>query len=213
MSDTTMKPEEQVALLNAKLSELEQAKTQAENEVKVQRARADSAEQLARTEAERVAERDAKIAAGQVDAETKALRKLQARVDELEQELATAKTAAIEYARKRGEIASKAKALFGPTYRTDSLTDQALQEAIIRKLRPNEDLGALKSDEARQARCDALFDDRVATARSIDMDRERTVTTQRQERRDTHDAPSLSHRDQWKDGLPGTQARSRRKEA
>jgi hypothetical protein len=213
-----IKPEEQIALLNTKIGELEQARAAAEVEVKTQRARADEMEQKARTEAERVAERDAQIAAGADAVETAAVRKLQDRLDEVEREATELKASIPVQVAKRAELVGKAKALFGPAYRTDSLSDQQVEEAIIRKLRPNENLGLLKSGDARRARCDALFEDRVTSVRTLDKEREpETIRgAQRHDERADAEQKPLAHRDSWKQGLPNTtssSARSRQKGA
>lgn len=207
-----MPADEQIRFLQAKHDELVAANAGhvakiagLETDLAAKTARVDSLSQVERTQIERIEALRTQIASGAVVAETEALKKLQVRVDSAETELEKLRAAQPEIVRKRAELLGKAKAVLGPEFRTDSLEDRAIQEHIVRKLRPNENVGGLNAAQV-ESRCDSLYAD--AQTAAIELQRPVFAPPVAEIRADSSATPKpLSHRDQWKRGLPDHQAR------
>jgi hypothetical protein len=208
-----MSPDEQVRFLIAKHDELVAANgalttkvTSLEADLVTKAARVDALEQNERTIIERTDVLRKQLADGAVVAETKALQEMQTRVDSAELELAKLRDAQPTLVKKRAELIIKARTVIGPEFRTDSLENLAIQEHIVKKLRPAENLAGMTPAQV-ESRCDSLY---------ADMERN-TIELQRsiitgggsfETRNDSHTGDPqpkpLSHRDQWKRGLPAS---------
>lgn len=200
-----MAPDEQIRFLLAKHDELAAANADLAtknasltSDLAAKSTRVDALEQSERTQVERIETLRAQIASGAVVAETEALKQLQTRVDSAEVELAKIRAEQPALVKKRAELIVKARTVLGPEFRTDSLEDRAIQEHLIRKLRPTENLGALNPAQV-EARCDSLY----ADAQTAAIERARPIVDMREMRVDSApvDDNKLSWRDQWKRGL------------
>lgn len=202
-----MPPDEQIRFLQAKHAELSVANadqaakiTALEADVAAKTARVDALSQVERTQVERIEQLRAQIASGAVAAETEALKKLQVRVDSAETELEKLRAAQPEIVRKRAELIGKAKTVLGAEFRTDSLSDREIQEHVVRRLRPSENVASLNPAQV-EARCDSLFAD--AQTAALELQRPVFTAPAAEVRTDSADKPRpLAWRDRWKAGLP-----------
>lgn len=162
----TMDKDEQIRLLNQQLSEAKERAIKSESELKVRTDERDALSGQLAVAKQKQEETQTRLDSGLAVAETEKVKEMQTRLDEKDAEITTLKSSIPALVKKRGSLVSKARAIMGDDYRADSIDDRAIQEACIRRLDPKADLSK-QSDAHVEARFDALYEGRVATATSL----------------------------------------------
>lgn len=161
-----MDKDEQIRLLNQQLAEAKERATKSESDLKVRTDERDAATgKLA--EAEKLAkETQTRLDSGLAVAETEKVKEMQTRLDQANEKIVSLEKSVPLLVRKRATLVTRARAIMGDDYRADAIDDRAIWEAGIRRFDPKAEL-AKESDAHVEARFDALYESRVATATSL----------------------------------------------
>jgi len=205
---SSMTPDEQIRLLKTQLDEATARANDLQSKLASAATRADSADALVQARTVRITELEAQIAAGAQAVETQAVQEQAERADALETELAQLKATREAEIQKEAQVRTKAIVMMGPEFRCDGQDARQVQATVIKKFAPDEDVSEAKSDAYIATRFDALYDDRMKTARSYAMAGAVLAAPaggQREMRTDAAPAKKpLPWRDQWKEGLDKT---------
>jgi hypothetical protein len=200
----TMSPEEQIRLLKQQLDDATKRSGELQSQLATTATRADAADALVQARNVRIVELEVQLANGAQAMETEAIKQQAERADAAEQALAELKATRETEIRKEAEVRTKATLLLGTEFRADGMSTRQIQATAIKKFAPSEDIGEGKSDAYIASRFDALYDDRMKTARSHQRAGEVLAPLHARETRTdsiSSAKPTFSWRDQWKVGL------------
>lgn len=162
-----MDKDEQIRLLTQQVTETKAKLETASSDLKVRTderdatmARAETAEGIAK-------DRQARLDAGSAAAEGEAVKEKQARIDELERELADMRKDFPVLVRERATLVQRAQAVLGDAIRCDSMDNRAIWEAGIHRFEPTTKIDKSTSDAYLKARFDSLYEGRVQSAASL----------------------------------------------
>lgn len=162
-----MSPEEQIRFLKAKNEELTLRADEADKKASESKLRADSLAQKLDVETSTLAAERARHAKALEVAEGDEVKKLIARADSAERELATLRTETPALVNARAELLVRGRTVLGDASRFDSTSpDRLIEEAIIKHYEPAFKCDGL-SDHEVKARADARYQSRMASAESL----------------------------------------------
>lgn len=199
----SMTTDEQIRLLKTQLDEATARANDLQSKLSTAETRADSADAIVQARNVRITELESTIAAGAQAAESAAIAEQAARADAAEEELAKLKASREGEIQKQAEVRAKAVVMMGAEFRCDGQDTREVQAAVIKKYAPEEDVSEAKSNAYIATRFDALYEDRMKTARSLaNAGAVLATPVVREVRADAKDDDeNLSHRDSWKKGL------------
>ena len=207
-STGSMSPEEQIRLLKQQADNATVLANELQTKLAAAETRADSAEANLQQRTVRVSELEAQLAAGSQAMETEAIKEHATRADAAEEKLESLEKAREADIQRSASVRTKAVVMMGAEFRCDGMSDRDVQAAVLKKFAPNEDLSQAKTNAYIATRFDALYEDRMKTARShavISQVLKTPTEHTREARADGGDGkPKLSHRDKWKEGLPNS---------
>lgn len=162
-----MDPKEQIALLQTQLGEANTRASSAEAELKTRTDERDALKGKVEGLEDTKTTLQARLDAGAAAAETEAVTTKQARIDELEQELATLRKELPVMVRDRATLVARGQAVLGADVRCDAMDDRAIYEAGIRRFEPTAKIEKDASDTYLKARFDSLYEGRATSAASL----------------------------------------------
>lgn len=157
--------EEELRLLQVKLTEVTTRADQADADLKIRTDERDSARGELATAKKLVEDTQARLDSGLAVAETEEVKKVQARLDEANEKIVELEKSIPTQVRARVQLVTRAQAILGNEYRADSLDDKTILEAGIRRFDPKADL-AKESLVGLRARFDAFYEARANTVAS-----------------------------------------------
>lgn len=167
LESARMDPEQQIAGLKLQLDALEKTAQERKDSLSAALVERDDAKGKLRTLTDRVDSLEKDMAAGHTVLETAAIKVHSERADAAERELTDLKARRDADIRRAAEIRVKAVAVMGSTFRVDGMPDRAIQETVIKKFAPKEEVGDAVSEAYISSRFDSLVDGFVSNARSL----------------------------------------------
>lgn len=160
-----MDKDEQIRLLQTKLDEALKRADEADASLKVRTDERDEATNKLTVAEQLAKEAQTRLDSGLAVAESEAVKKVQTDLDAANTKLRELEGSLPEQVRKRASLITRASAILGNEFRTDSLDDRSILEAGIRRFDPKADLSK-ESVTGLQARFDAYYEARANTAAS-----------------------------------------------
>ncbi len=190
---------ESAPMANAAIDELATMKVQLDEATKLATERKDALDAATaklKTLGDDVAKLRASVAAGHAALETEAIKTHSERADAADKKLTELEARREADICAAAEVRIKAVSIMGEKFRVDGMNDSAIQDVVIKKLAPKEDLTSA-TPAYKKARFDSLVESYAAAAHSL-VSASRTLTTgaTQQTRLDSKEARAKAWRDQ-----------------
>lgn len=163
----TMDKDEQIRLLTQQLAEAKSRAESAESNLKTRADEGEAVKAKLETAEGNLKAAQARLDAGAAAAEGEAVKEKQARIDELEAEIAAMRKDFPVKVRERATRVMRAQAVLGDKVRADAMDDRTLLEEGIRRFEPSVKIDKTTTDAYLQARFDSLYESRAASATSL----------------------------------------------
>lgn len=157
--------QEELRLLQVKLSEVTTRADAADGELKTRTDERDAAAGKLSTAQKLAEEVQARFDSGFAVAETEEVKKVQIRLDAANDKITSLEKSIPIQVRERVQLVTRAQAILGSEFRADSMDDKVILESGIRRFDPKADL-AKESLVGLRARFDAFYDARTNSVAS-----------------------------------------------
>lgn len=184
--ENTMDKDEQIRLLKLELAKATETATKAVGDLQVRTDERDKLDAQLKVAKEEHGKLQVRLDAGIDASATEQVKEIQVRLDSALGENVKLKESVPALVRRRASLIAKSRAVMGDDYRADSIDDRAIMEAGILRLDPKADIKG-QSDAHVEARFDALYDARVATATSLKRASAELAVTRLDSAKEDHD--------------------------